>query len=60
MKNINLSGLVKVMLMLMIAICIVVFQKQLKLSNDFYVGIATILMLYIGYLLIKKGDKKNG
>jgi ABC-type Mn2+/Zn2+ transport system permease subunit len=60
MKNINLNALLKIMLLLMIAICIVVFKQQLKISNDFYIGIATILTLYIGYLLIKKGDEKSG
>ena len=50
MKNINLNALLKIMLLLMIAICIVVFKQQLKISNDFYIGIATILTLYIGYI----------
>ena len=60
MKKIDILTIFKIMMLAMIALVVIVIKNQLKLHNDFYLGIATIVIVYIFYLLIKKGDKGNG
>ena len=60
MKKIDILNIFKIMMMTMVALVVIVIKNQLKLHNDFYLGIATIVLGYIFYLLIKKGDKGNG
>ncbi len=60
MKKIDILTIFKIMMLAMIALVVIVIKNQLKLHNDYYLGIATIVLGYIFYLLIKKGDKGNG
>ena len=60
MKKIDILNIFKIMIIAMIALVVIVIKNQLKLHNDYYLGIATIVLGYIFYLLIKKGDKGNG
>lgn len=60
MKKIDILTIFKIMMMAMVALVVIVIKNQLKLHNDFYLGIATIVLGYIFYLLIKKGNKGNG
>lgn len=60
MKKIDILIIFKIMMIAMIALVVIVIKNQLKLHNDYYLGIATIVLGYIFYLLIKKGDKGNG
>lgn len=60
MKKIDILTIFKIMMIAMIAVFIIVIKNQLRLHNDFYLGIATVIFIYIFYLLIKIGDKENG
>ena len=60
MKKIDILTIFKIMMIAMVALVVIVIKNQLKLHNDFYLGIATIVIVYIFYLLIKKGNKGNG
>ena len=60
MKKIDILTIFKIMMIAMVALVVIVIKNQLKLHNDFYLGIATVVFVYIFYLLIKKGDKRNG
>ncbi len=60
MKKIDILTIFKIMMIAMIAVFVIVIKNQLKLHNDFYLGIATVVFIYIFYLLIKIGDKGNG
>lgn len=60
MKKIDILTIFKIMMIAMVVASVIVIKNQLKLHNDFYLGIATIVLGYIFYLLIKKGDKGNG
>lgn len=60
MKKIDILTIFKIMMIAMIAVFIIVIKNQLRLHNDFYLGIATVIFIYIFYLLIKIGDKGNG
>lgn len=60
MKKIDILTIFKIMMIAMIAVFVIVIKNQLRLHNDFYLGIATVIFIYIFYLLIKIGDKENG
>lgn len=60
MKKIDILTIFKIMMIAMIAVFVIVIKNQLRLHNDFYLGIATVAFIYIFYLLIKTGDKENG
>ena len=60
MKKIDILNIFKIMMIAMIALVAIVIKNQLKLHNDYYLGIATFVLGFIFYLLIKKGDKGNG
>lgn len=60
MKKIDILTIFKIMMIAMIAVFVIVIKNQLRLHNDYYLGIATVVFIYIFYLLIKIGDKGNG
>ena len=60
MKKIDILNIFKIMMIAMVALIVIVIKNQLKLHDDFYLGIATVVFVYIFYLLIKIGDKGNG